>query len=164
MFFSAFMISLTAIQARYTPFSPKNSEEFSSASRSVKPGLIASGIVSAWTWAATLVRISVHSHGQSLPHPESSCSSKAALWRINTGSAALGGTAQERRFRCSSLLWYYALPILSPLCPDLGSHFQAGRKTKAQRTIRTHMARNTWSKVGQDGTSGLYVFRVGGTS
>lgn len=49
------MLVLTAIQARYTGFSPKNSEEFSSASRSVKPGLIASGIVSAWTWAATLV-------------------------------------------------------------------------------------------------------------
>ncbi len=47
LFFSVFMLGLTAIQARYTPFSPKNSEEFSSASRSVKPGLIASGIVSA---------------------------------------------------------------------------------------------------------------------
>ncbi|KAK0450295.1 urea transporter [Desarmillaria tabescens] len=47
LFFSAFMVGLTAIQARYTAFSPKNSEEFSSASRSVKPGLIASGIVSA---------------------------------------------------------------------------------------------------------------------
>lgn len=57
LFFSAFMIVLTAIQARYTGFSPKNSEEFNSASRSVKPGLIASGIVSAWTWAATLVCI-----------------------------------------------------------------------------------------------------------
>ena len=50
------MLVLTAIQARYTGFSPKNSEEFNSASRSIKPGLIASGIVSAWTWAATLVR------------------------------------------------------------------------------------------------------------
>lgn len=55
LFFSAFMIILTAIQSRYTGFSPKSSEEFNSASRSVKPGLIASGIVSAWTWAATLV-------------------------------------------------------------------------------------------------------------
>jgi hypothetical protein len=52
------LVLLTAIQSRYTPFSPKNSEEFSSASRSVKPGLIASGIVSAWTWAATLVGLS----------------------------------------------------------------------------------------------------------
>lgn len=59
LFFSAFMICLTALQARYTGFSPKSAEEFSSASRSVKPGLIASGIVSAWTWAATLVRFGV---------------------------------------------------------------------------------------------------------
>ncbi|KAJ7069974.1 urea transporter [Mycena amicta] len=58
LFFSAFMIGLTAIQARYTPFSPRSSEEFSSASRSVKPGLIAAGIVSAWTWAATLLQSS----------------------------------------------------------------------------------------------------------
>jgi len=56
LFFSAFMICLTALQARYTGFSPKSAEEFSSASRSVKPGLIAAGIVSAWTWAATLLQ------------------------------------------------------------------------------------------------------------
>ena len=55
LFFSVLMIGLTAIQSRYTGFSPKTSEEFNSASRSVKPGLIAAGIVSAWTWAATLV-------------------------------------------------------------------------------------------------------------
>ncbi|KAJ3572446.1 hypothetical protein NP233_g3079 [Leucocoprinus birnbaumii] len=58
LFFSAFMIGITALQARYTAFSPKDSEEFSTASRSVKPGLIASGIVSAWTWAATLLQSS----------------------------------------------------------------------------------------------------------
>ncbi|PPQ88172.1 hypothetical protein CVT25_005137 [Psilocybe cyanescens] len=58
LFFSAFMLCITAIQARYTAFSPKNSEEFTSASRSIKPGLIASGIVSAWTWAATLLQSS----------------------------------------------------------------------------------------------------------
>jgi SSS family transporter len=34
------------------------SEEFNTASRSVKPGLIASGVVSAWTWAATLLQAS----------------------------------------------------------------------------------------------------------
>ncbi|GAW04167.1 urea transporter [Lentinula edodes] len=49
--------------SRYTAFSPKSSEEFSSASRSVKPGLIASGIVSAWTWAATLVSIILNTEG-----------------------------------------------------------------------------------------------------
>lgn len=32
-----------------------SAEEFSSASRSVKPGLVCSGIVSAWTWSATLM-------------------------------------------------------------------------------------------------------------
>ncbi|KAF9479193.1 urea transporter [Pholiota conissans] len=58
LFFSAFMLLITAIQARYTAYSPKSSEEFTSASRSVKPGLIASGIVSAWTWAATLLQSS----------------------------------------------------------------------------------------------------------
>ncbi|EJD35922.1 Na+/solute symporter [Auricularia subglabra TFB-10046 SS5] len=58
LFFSAFMLCLTWLQARYTAFSPTNSEEFTSASRSIKPGLIASGIVSAWTWAATLLQSS----------------------------------------------------------------------------------------------------------
>ena len=45
-------------QNRYTRFSTRTSEEFNTASRSVKPGLIASGIVSAWTWAATLLQSS----------------------------------------------------------------------------------------------------------
>ncbi|KAJ3487960.1 hypothetical protein NLI96_g3181 [Meripilus lineatus] len=55
LFFSVFMVGMTSLQTRYTGFNPRNSEEFNSASRSVKPGLIASGIVSAWTWAATLL-------------------------------------------------------------------------------------------------------------
>ena len=46
------------LQNRYTKFSTKTSEEFNTASRSVKPGLIAAGIVSAWTWAATLLQSS----------------------------------------------------------------------------------------------------------
>ncbi|OJA15055.1 hypothetical protein AZE42_05848 [Rhizopogon vesiculosus] len=69
LFFSAFMVGLTAIQARYTGFSPKNSEEFSSASRSVKPGLIASGIVSAWTWAATLLQSSAVAYRYGISGP-----------------------------------------------------------------------------------------------
>jgi len=69
LFFSAFMICLTAIQARYTAYSPKNSEEFSSASRSVKPGLIASGIVSAWTWAATLLQSSAVAYKYGISGP-----------------------------------------------------------------------------------------------
>ncbi|KAI0686454.1 urea transporter [Cytidiella melzeri] len=69
LFFSAFMIILTAIQARYTGFSPKSAEEFNSASRSVKPGLIASGIVSAWTWAATLLQSSAVAYKYGISGP-----------------------------------------------------------------------------------------------
>ncbi|KAH9849395.1 urea transporter [Lenzites betulinus] len=69
LFFSAFMIGLSAIQTRYTGFSPKNSEEFNSASRSVKPGLIASGIVSAWTWAATLLQSSAVAYKDGISGP-----------------------------------------------------------------------------------------------
>ncbi|TFY55004.1 hypothetical protein EVJ58_g8521 [Rhodofomes roseus] len=69
LFFSVFMVGLTAIQTRYTGFSPKNSEEFNSASRSVKPGLIASGIVSAWTWAATLLQSSAVAYQYGISGP-----------------------------------------------------------------------------------------------
>ena len=50
------MMGLTWIQNRYSRFDTKTSEEFNTASMSVKPGLIAAGIVSAWTWAATLLQ------------------------------------------------------------------------------------------------------------
>ncbi|KAG2143330.1 urea transporter [Suillus cothurnatus] len=69
LFFSAFMVGLTAMQSRYTGVSPKDSEEFSSASRSVKPGLIASGIVSAWTWAATLLQSSAVAYRYGIAGP-----------------------------------------------------------------------------------------------
>lgn len=48
-------LSITYVQNRYTAYSTKQAEEFNTASRSVKPGLIASGIVSSWTWSATLL-------------------------------------------------------------------------------------------------------------
>ncbi|THW20594.1 solute symporter family transporter [Aureobasidium pullulans] len=61
-FFFAFnvklMMGISHLQNKYTSFSTKTSEEFNTASRSIKPGLIASGIVSAWTWAATLLQSS----------------------------------------------------------------------------------------------------------
>ncbi|KAL1303090.1 hypothetical protein AAFC00_006533 [Neodothiora populina] len=57
-FFAFVMMGISYLQNRYTRFSTKTSEEFNTASRSVKPGLIASGIVSAWTWAATLLQSS----------------------------------------------------------------------------------------------------------
>ncbi|KIJ64934.1 hypothetical protein HYDPIDRAFT_89896 [Hydnomerulius pinastri MD-312] len=56
--FALFMMFLSTLQNRYTNFKIATSEEFNTASRSVKPGLIASGIVSAWTWAATLLQSS----------------------------------------------------------------------------------------------------------
>ncbi|KAL8279184.1 hypothetical protein RQP46_008440 [Phenoliferia psychrophenolica] len=58
LFFSAFMILLSKVQFRYTTYKATSAAEFTSASHSVKPGLIASGIVSAWTWAATLLQSS----------------------------------------------------------------------------------------------------------
>lgn len=53
---------LTYFQNRYTSFSTQNAEEFSTASRSVKPGLIAAGIVSSWTWSATLLTSSTFAY------------------------------------------------------------------------------------------------------
>lgn len=49
------MIALTYLQNRYTLYSSRQAEEFSTASRNVKPGLIAAGIVSSWTWPGTLL-------------------------------------------------------------------------------------------------------------
>ncbi|EJU01843.1 urea transporter [Dacryopinax primogenitus] len=69
LFFSALMLGITAIQGRYTAFKPNTSEEFSSASRSVKPGLIAAGIVSAWTWAATLLQSSAVAYEYGISGP-----------------------------------------------------------------------------------------------
>ncbi|KZT25093.1 solute symporter family transporter [Neolentinus lepideus HHB14362 ss-1] len=56
--FAAVMLLLTTMQAKFSKFSPGLSEEFTSASRSVKPGLVCCGIVSAWTWSATLLQSS----------------------------------------------------------------------------------------------------------
>ncbi|SCV72120.1 BQ2448_4814 [Microbotryum intermedium] len=58
LFFSVLMVALTWVQNRYTKYKATSVAEFTSASHSVKPGLIASGIVSAWTWAATLLQSS----------------------------------------------------------------------------------------------------------
>ncbi|KAH0351698.1 solute symporter family transporter, partial [Aureobasidium melanogenum] len=55
-FFAFVMMGISHLQNKYTRFNTNTSEEFNTASRSIKPGLIASGIVSAWTWAATLLQ------------------------------------------------------------------------------------------------------------
>ncbi|KAJ7181472.1 solute symporter family transporter [Mycena crocata] len=57
-FFALLMCGISYLQNRYTGFKTRSSEEFNTASRSVKPGLIASGIISAGTWAATLLQSS----------------------------------------------------------------------------------------------------------
>ncbi|KAF5311547.1 hypothetical protein D9758_017936 [Tetrapyrgos nigripes] len=57
-FFAGVMLALTYLQSKFTDMSPRSSEEFTSASRSVKPGLVCCGIVSAWTWSATLLQSS----------------------------------------------------------------------------------------------------------
>jgi Na+/proline symporter len=44
------MLGLTWAQKRYTNYSLEDADEFNSASRSVKPGFIAAGVVSEWTW------------------------------------------------------------------------------------------------------------------
>ncbi|KAJ3752522.1 Na+/solute symporter [Lentinula raphanica] len=50
-FFAGVMLVLTYLQTRYTTMSPGSSEEFT-------PGLVCCGIVSAWTWSATLLQSS----------------------------------------------------------------------------------------------------------
>lgn len=60
--FAIIMLGITWLQNRYTRFSTKHSEEFNTASRSVKPGLIASGIVSSWTWSTTLLTSSTFAY------------------------------------------------------------------------------------------------------
>ncbi|KII84041.1 hypothetical protein PLICRDRAFT_179725 [Plicaturopsis crispa FD-325 SS-3] len=61
-FFAFLMLGLTVLQSKFSHFSPASSEEFTSASRSVKPGLICCGIVSAWTWSATLLQSSTSAY------------------------------------------------------------------------------------------------------
>ncbi|KAJ7064763.1 solute symporter family transporter [Mycena amicta] len=57
--FAVLMLAITKLTTRYSEHSATDSsEEYTSASRSLKPGLIASGIVSAATWAATLLQAS----------------------------------------------------------------------------------------------------------
>ncbi|KAF9077947.1 Na+/solute symporter, partial [Rhodocollybia butyracea] len=53
-FFAGVMLVLTYLQSRYTDISPRSSEEFTASS----PGLVCCGIVSAWTWSATLLQSS----------------------------------------------------------------------------------------------------------
>ncbi|GAA5899047.1 hypothetical protein JCM6882_004600 [Rhodosporidiobolus microsporus] len=62
-FFAVAMILLVRIQARFTRADPNSANEFASAGRSIKPGLICCGVVSAWTWSATLLQSSAAVYG-----------------------------------------------------------------------------------------------------
>ncbi|KZT62290.1 Na+/solute symporter [Calocera cornea HHB12733] len=61
-FFALLMLGFTHLQNKYTSYSTHQAEEFNTASRSVKPGLIAAGIVSSWTWSATLLTSSTFAY------------------------------------------------------------------------------------------------------
>ncbi|CAK7212072.1 urea permease [Sporothrix bragantina] len=67
--FTLIMIATTQFQNRYSQFSSKQSEEFNTASRSVKPGLIVAGIVSSWTWSATLLTSSTFAYAYGISGP-----------------------------------------------------------------------------------------------
>jgi Na+/proline symporter len=55
--FAAIMTVITMIQKRFLG-EQVTSEEYMAAGRSVKTGLVASAVVSSWTWAATLLQSS----------------------------------------------------------------------------------------------------------
>ncbi|WVW85901.1 hypothetical protein I302_107939 [Kwoniella bestiolae CBS 10118] len=77
--FAVLMIGFTYLQRRFTRFDTNNASEFATASRSIKPGLICAGIVSAWTWSATLLQSSAATYQSGL---------SAAWWY------GVGGTIQ----------------------------------------------------------------------
>ncbi|KAG9311093.1 Na+/solute symporter [Chiua virens] len=68
-FFAFVMLMLTILQRKFFKFSPASSEEFTSASRSIKPGLVCCGIVSAWTWSATLLQSSTAAYEYGVSGP-----------------------------------------------------------------------------------------------
>ncbi|GCB21754.1 urea active transporter [Aspergillus awamori] len=67
--FALFMLGISWLQNRYTQFSTHRAEEFNTASRSVKPGLISAGIVSSWTWSATLLTSSTFAYSYGVCGP-----------------------------------------------------------------------------------------------
>lgn len=55
--FALFMVGVTSALKRYHN-EVQDSENFNTAGRTVKSGLVASAVVSSWTWAATLLQSS----------------------------------------------------------------------------------------------------------
>lgn len=64
------MNGITWMQRRYTQYDPSKIEEFSSASRSVKTGMLSVGVTSAWVWAALFLQTGTltYLYGVSIPH------------------------------------------------------------------------------------------------
>jgi hypothetical protein len=135
------MLGLTAAQARYTSFKPSSSEEFTSASRAVRPGLIASGIVSAWTWAATLLQSSAVGYKYGISGP----------WWYGAGA-----TVQVLLFAMVRLLFlFYRRWEVAK-----SGSWAARGEAKAQRAIRAHVARDHWRALGHARALRLHVLRV----
>lgn len=55
IFFALLINGVTFIQARYTRYDPSKVEEFSSASRSIKSGMLSVGVTSAWVWGSVFL-------------------------------------------------------------------------------------------------------------
>ncbi|ODQ53354.1 Na+/solute symporter [Saitoella complicata NRRL Y-17804] len=66
--FALGMTGLTAALRRYQG-DAQTSEEFSTASHSVKTGLVAAAVVSSWTWAATLLQSSSQAYNNGVSGP-----------------------------------------------------------------------------------------------
>ncbi|KAH9884012.1 urea active transporter 1 [Xylariomycetidae sp. FL2044] len=79
-FFALLMLAITYLQNRYTRYSTAQAEEFNTASRSVKPGLIAAGIVSSWTWSSTLLTSSTFAYSYGICGP---------MWYAATGTSQI---------------------------------------------------------------------------
>lgn len=127
LFFSAFMIFLTWVQGRYTAYKVSSAEEFTSASRSIKPSLLAAGIVSAWTWAATLLQSSAVAYDYGISGP----------WWY-----AAGATVQV----CLSSLFRKS----PSLRPSAGSPLRPKRcRLEAPRTRRSHLPRGRLLQMGR---------------
>ncbi|KAJ4292810.1 urea active transporter [Kalmusia sp. IMI 367209] len=66
--FAFFMILTTFVLKRYN-YELQTSEMFSTAGRTVKSGLVASAVVSSWTWAATLLQSSAVAYNYGVSGP-----------------------------------------------------------------------------------------------
>jgi len=66
--FALGMILTTFVLKRYN-YELQTSEMFSTAGRTVKSGLVASAVVSSWTWAATLLQSSAVAHRYGVSGP-----------------------------------------------------------------------------------------------